>query len=183
MSTNPFKDTNGDGVLDGAEIRAALRAEEEKGSERTANERAHGVLDTAGAAEMTSAMNRLLLEGQITTGAQHEQALKEAATILREQLLGIAETFAGQTDLVKNAERDFRKANPSMSQEQEAQLAVALADLRSTVAFADTFKKTFPKGIKIEAADMPEILGHFGPLMVPLTPQRKEPDSPVPPRQ
>ncbi|MBX9726547.1 MAG: hypothetical protein K2X09_04705 [Rickettsiales bacterium] len=157
--TAPIPDVNRNGVLDGKDLLAQMRREEKNGSGRTPSERAHGVLFIAQAYALTLAWNGQALQIDPSdlpalTGA--------SANVLRKNIAEQITAFNANPNHANALHRNIN-ASPISASEK----ALFNADVDSFAAFAATFKTQFPKGIKIDRTDMPEILGHFGPLIIP----------------
>lgn len=165
-----FKDDNGNGKLDGEEIRKFLRMEGDVGiTLRTPEHRAHAVLEVAGA----RAVNRDLLQSVIKQQGYTDQVLENAANDLTARLLTNVTRVAASLKSVP----DYRQRLTGAAQRYAAsknltpeQTNLRVAEMQTFADFAATFDKTFPNGIDIKPEDMPEIIKHFGPLAIPNPP-------------
>ena len=165
-----FKDDNGNGKLDGEEIRKHLRTEGDVGTAlRTPEHRAHAVLEVAGA----RAVNRSLLQNVIKQQGYTDESLLNAANDLTARLLT---TVTRVADGLKNKEGYRQRLTGAAQQYAQAkgmspeQANLRVAEMQTFADFAATFDKTFPNGIDIKPEDMPEIIKHFGPLAIPNPP-------------
>jgi hypothetical protein len=171
-----FRDDNGNGKLDGEEIRKFLRMEGDVGAAlRTPEHRAHAVLEVAGA----RTVNRDLLQNVISQNGYTDESLLNAANGLTARLLATVNRVAEGLKRIPDYRQRLTSAAQKYAQDKgmtPEQGNLRVAEMQTFADFAATFDKTFPNGIDIKPEDVPEIIKHFGPLAVPTPPNRNTND-------
>lgn len=164
---SPIKDTNRNGRLDGAELIAQLKTDEQLQGERTANEAVHGVLEMVGVRDLKRKMEEYYHE--------HKRDFDAHPELLNTLLTQANQMFVEATlDTVANARKnpgDLRAKMEALLTSENipaADAAVLRTDFSHFMRFANAFEKEFPNGIAIENSELTEILAHFkGPFQTP----------------
>lgn len=169
---NPIRDTNGNGVLDGAELIAQLAAEHGGGQKTVAAQPVHGVLNSTQISTLVQAWNIGMQSDATKAGVLSERIATRIGERLEQRVNDYLAKVKEDPDFVKKGlERIAQMPGP------EELKATASANFQSFAAFADNYKQDFPNGVKIESQDSLSILHHFGRLLVP------SPTPPQPPEQ
>jgi hypothetical protein len=173
----PIPDSNGNGVLDYQDILAQLKREEEAGSMRTPNEKAHGILEVLGARELSENLKEATVMG-VSAGQSPASLEQQFSSVANAELTQRLDDLANSQNIrdpkiMKEAHENIA-TNDQLTPELKA---VAHADIENARRFAETFKETFPKGIKLEGSEGLEVLGHFGGRVVfPKSEEKKKDD-------
>ncbi len=166
-ASNPFKDLNKDGVLDGKEILKALENEEQLDFIRTPDERAHGVLQVAEAETLTQTWNQIAV--MVANGdlfySRLEEFKERIATRFEQRLMQRYEQFTQMDSKFVDAYCEAQKPMDNGD--------LKCADMKSFDAFAKNLKADFPKGVKVAPEDILPILNHFGQIAIPIPPNPK----------
>lgn len=169
----PIADSNNNGILDGDDLRKQLRREEEQGAIRTPAEPAHGILETAGLREIVDTLNQYTRStGELPTDAfsQIAEALSNDLAKGSKEYQALASNPAERAKHIQAYTKELQTSGASAED-----ITLLVADRQSYFDFAATLSKTFPKGVAVDAKDVPEILGHFGPLLIPPPPAAPAP--------
>ena len=165
-ATNPFEDRNHNGYFDGADVLPTFRAQSQKGFERTASETGEGVFEMMGARVVKMAMRMMKRDNQPLP----PEAMDIVATEFNDKITSVAND-------PRMGDAKYREAfiialgiNARAQGISPDQTEITLADARSFMEFAATFKTKFPKGAKLEAKDMNAILDFFDGIPVNLPP-------------
>ena len=165
-ATPPIPDVNHNGILDGEDILAQFAKEDVGGNgERNATQHGHGVFEMLGLRAETLDITTHSLAGIALTPDAFQKIAKDLSQLTQEAVGEVTASLAkdpkaGENDLTKMlAAAKAQGASPEI-------LSLLAADQQSYVDFAKTFGATFPKGVHIEAKDIPPILSHFGTLLI-----------------
>ena len=164
--TPPIQDTIKDGKLTGQELTSQMLAEEEKGDERTPNEKVHGVLESIGIRDLAEQYNTDSLLG-INDGNELPKWAAKIEDAFHTHLDAVQQFIKAHPKDYKQLIAERAKAEMAQIGVTPVQAAVATADLNNFIAFAETLDKTFPNGVHIEPEHVLGILAHFGKIGIP----------------
>jgi hypothetical protein len=166
----PIPDANGNGKLDGEDVRVQLDRESRDPNATLTEWNGHALFEAIGTRKFSAQMRELVEAKGTYTGNEIRVARDQVQAELRDTVSRFG-AMLENNPLFRHALEQNMKSVAQQRGHTPEQTETLVHLQRVIVDFAETFPKTFPKGMALEPVDMLDLMNRFGGIAAPKKPQ------------